>query len=380
MKRAKTEYPGVVYREAARIGGRGKERVYYVRWKKDGIGYEEKAGRQYADDMTPARAARIRGQLIEGKRQTRPEKREAAKAQEGKWTIEALWRDYKETHPGLKGLPQDESRYKKYLSAALGDKEPAELMPLDVDRIRLKLLKTMKPASVKNTLELLRRLLGYAAKKRLCPVPSWKVTLPTVNNLKTEDLKPKQLEKLIAILREGIVKDKDGRATLISEDARAAMMLALTTGMRRGEIFKLEWADVDFQRGFITIREPKGGHNETIPMSEAARKILEAHPRGESPFVFPGRHAGHRVDAGKEFRKIRDAAGLPKDFRPMHGLRHTFASHLASTGAVDLYTLQRLLTHKSFQMTQRYAHLRDETLRNAANLAGELVKAQEVEP
>ena len=375
MKRAKTEYPGVVYREAARIGGRGKERVYYVRWKKDGAVYEEKVGRQYADDMTPARAARIRGQLIEGKRQTRPQKREAEK--ECKWTIQALWEDYKEKNPGLKGLPQDESRYQKYIGPALGNKEPAELVPLDIDRIKIKLLKTMKPASVKNVLELLRRLLGYAAKKRLCPVPSWKVTLPAVNNLKTEDLTPKQLEKLLAILREGIVKDKDGNQTLISLDARSAMLLALTTGMRRGEIFKLEWADVDFQRGFITIREPKGGANETIPMSEAARKILESHPRGESEFVFPGRHAGHRVDASKEFRRIRDAAGLPKDFRPMHGLRHTFASHLASSGAVDLYTLQRLLTHKSFQMTQRYAHLRDETLRHAANLAGELVKGAE---
>jgi hypothetical protein len=46
---------------------------------------------------------------------------------------------------------------------------------------------------------------------------------------------------------------------------------------------------------------------------------------------------------------------------------------LASSGKVDLYTLQRLLTHKSPQMTQRYAHLRDETLRKGADLAGMLV-------
>jgi integrase len=46
---------------------------------------------------------------------------------------------------------------------------------------------------------------------------------------------------------------------------------------------------------------------------------------------------------------------------------------LASSGEVDLYTLQKLLTHKSPQMTQRYAHLRDEALKRAANLAGELI-------
>ena len=59
MKRLKTDYPGVFYREADRIGGKGKERVYYVLFKKDGRLHEEKVGRQYADDMTAAKAARI---------------------------------------------------------------------------------------------------------------------------------------------------------------------------------------------------------------------------------------------------------------------------------------------------------------------------------
>ena len=82
------------------------------------------------------------------------------------------------------------------------------------------------------------------------------------------------------------------------------------------------------------------------------------------------------MDAKKVFNKIKVGAGLPRDFRPMHGLRHVFASTLASSGQVDLYTLQRLLTHKSPQMTMRYAHLRDDVLRKAANLAGQIVTAQ----
>ncbi|RQW79464.1 MAG: site-specific integrase, partial [Geobacter sp.] len=76
MKRHKTNYPGVFYREADRIGGKGKERVYYIVFKKDGKFHEEKVGRQYADDMTAARAARIRGERIENKRQSRKEIRE----------------------------------------------------------------------------------------------------------------------------------------------------------------------------------------------------------------------------------------------------------------------------------------------------------------
>lgn len=48
---------------------------------------------------------------------------------------------------------------------------------------------------------------------------------------------------------------------------------------------------------------------------------------------------------------------------------------LASSGQVDMYTLQKLLTHKSPQMTQRYAHLRDDALKGAADLAGEIVSS-----
>ena len=88
--------------------------------------------------------------------------------------------------------------------------------------------------------------------------------------------------------------------------------------------------------------------------------------------MFPGRD-GERRNVSKFVRRIKAAAGLPKDFRPLHGLRHVFASMMASSGAVDLYTLQRLLTHKSPLMTQRYAHLRDEALRGASELAGPLV-------
>ena len=71
--------------------------------------------------------------------------------------------------------------------------------------------------------------------------------------------------------------------------------------------------------------------------------------------------------------RIKKAAGLPAKFRPLHGLRHAYASMLASSGHVDLYTLQKLLTHKSPQMTQRYAHLADDTLKRASNVAGDLV-------
>ncbi|MBW2142596.1 MAG: tyrosine-type recombinase/integrase, partial [Deltaproteobacteria bacterium] len=79
------------------------------------------------------------------------------------------------------------------------------------------------------------------------------------------------------------------------------------------------------------------------------------------------------TSVASQVNRIKKRAKLPKDFRPLHGLRHVYASTLASSGQVDLYTLQKLLTHKSPIMTQRYAHLRDETLKRASNLAGEML-------
>ena len=73
MKRHKTDYPGVFFREAERIGGKGLGRVYYIIFKPGGKVFEAKAGRQFQDNMTPARAARISGERIEGRRQSRKE-------------------------------------------------------------------------------------------------------------------------------------------------------------------------------------------------------------------------------------------------------------------------------------------------------------------
>jgi integrase len=365
-KRVKTNYPGVFYRIANRIGGKGTEKVYYIVFKKDGKLLEEKAGRQFVDDMTPARAAGIRAERIEGKRLSRKEikeKQEAArKAEQNRWTIKRLWAEYKNNTPGVKGIVTDENRYENHIKLSFGNKEPKDILPLDIDRLRIKLLKTRSPATVKNVLELLRRIVNYGVKKQLCPGLSFKIEMPTVNNLKTEDLTPGQLSKLI----EAIEKDSNMQAANL-------MRMALFTGMRRGELFRLKWKDIDYEREFIHIRDPKGGPDQKIPLNQAVRELLNSHPKSDSAFVFPGRHGKQRKDIKHQVNRIKEAAGLPEDFRALHGLRHVYASMLASSGQVDMYTLQKLLTHKSPQMTQRYAHLRDEALKSASNLAGDLI-------
>jgi integrase len=157
--------------------------------------------------------------------------------------------------------------------------------------------------------------------------------------------------------------------------------LAWLTGMRRGEIFKLQLSHIDFEQCIITLVNPKGGRNEAIPMSEPVHDLLKeqvlwtAERYPDSPFLFPGKAGRQRVDCSS-VERIKKAAGLPKSFRPFHGLRHHMAVMLASSGEYTLDMIGELLTHKSTAITRRYAKFLPDAKKKAADRAAELLRAQ----
>lgn len=270
--------------------------------------------------------------------------------------------------PATLALKNDDNRYKTHLKTPFGEKEPRELAPLDIDRLRLKHEKTHAAGTTLSVLSLLRRIASFGVKRQLCDGLRFKIDLKELTKkakMKTEDMTPEQM----AAYRKKCEEWKNRQVGNIC-------LLAYLTGLRRGEIQNLKWNDINFTRGVVEIRDPKGGTDQILPLSGEALEVLRDHPRtGE--YVFTGEQGGRILNKmlNKESRAIRDAVGLPKDFRPLHGLRHTFGSHLASSGEVDLYILQRLMTHKSPLMTQRYAHLRDETLRRGAEVMGKIGKS-----
>lgn len=199
-------------------------------------------------------------------------------AEANSWTIERLWTADKDNNPELKGIPIDDNRFLNYLKPIFGDREPRELSSLAVDRLRVRLEETQKPGTVKNVLELLRRIINFGVKKNLCDRLSFTIEMPKVHNQKTEDLSPEQPSTPL-----------DAIEADTNVQARNVMKMALSTVMRRGELFKLKWEDIHFDRGFIHIKNPKGGSDQTIPLNDAARDLLNFHIQTESPFVFPGR-------------------------------------------------------------------------------------------
>lgn len=370
-KRCKTRYPGVFFRETERVGMKGTEKVFYIVFKKEGKVIEEKVGRQFVDNMTEAKAAGIRAERIEGKRASRKEIREAQEAirqaELQKPTIQRLWEVYRTEHSEKRSLRADMSNFKNHLKA-FAKKAPDELCTADLTRLKNALFaKGLQPATVHYVLALLRLLIRFGVRNGLCAIPDPQklhFEMPRVDNLKTEMLTPEQLMVLKKVLDE----EPD-------QNAAAFMRLALATGMRRGALMGLRWDDLDFEHGFITLRgeTAKKGSTDKIPMSEMARQILLSVSRQESEYVFPGKDGGQSREFRRIAQRVKKKAGLPKDFRPLHGLRHAYASFLASSGRVDLYTLQKLLAHSSPQMTQRYAHLADEAMKRAASVVDDIL-------
>ena len=136
------------------------------------------------------------------------------------------------------------------------------------------------------------------------------------------------------------------------------ILLAMNTGLRRGELFQLQWPDVDLPGKTLTVRgrTAKSGQTRHIPLNEEAQQAIECWriKRSETCWVFPGIAGQQLTTIHTAWRGILKAAGI-SDFR-WHDLRHHFASRLVMAG-VDLNTIRELLGHSDLEMTLRYAHL-----------------------
>ena len=132
--------------------------------------------------------------------------------------------------------------------------------------------------------------------------------------------------------------------------------VALHTGMRRGEQYRLRWQDINFQLGIITIPRSKNGERRYIPMNSTARAALEVlnQRKDDGGYVIPGDAGQRNKDPRRTFKAAVKEAGIAH-FR-YHDIRHTFASRLVMAG-VDLRTVQELMGHKTIAMTVRYSHL-----------------------
>lgn len=137
------------------------------------------------------------------------------------------------------------------------------------------------------------------------------------------------------------------------------VMTALYTGMRKGELFRLTWADVSFDTNTITLTNTKSKRVKLVPIAKDLKKILWPLRGRADQRCFD--ITNHPRVLGRIFRK----AGIEHD-RGWHFFRHTNATHLLRNG-VDIKTVAGILGHHSTNVTQVYVHTTPETMTRAVN-------------
>lgn len=173
-----------------------------------------------------------------------------------------------------------------------------------------------------------------------------------------------------------------------NEHLKPIIIVALNTGMRKGEILNLKWRDVDFKRDIIYLYQTKSGEKREAPMNaEVKSALIKVSKHPESPYIFCNKDGKPYGDVKKSFFTVCKNAGIIKNSKKdvnnsqkdsdttkdsnfrFHDLRHTFASHLVMNG-VDLNTVRELLGHKDIKMTLRYSHLSPDHKKRAVDLLG----------
>ncbi len=220
-------------------------------------------------------------------------------------------------------------------------------MPQEIDEKLSELAgkKDLKPATLNRYRAFLSLVYSLANRNGKVEVnPARLVRLRKENNAVVRFLEAEEEEKLRRVLRES------------DRYLEAEFDLALNTGMRRGEQYRLRWEDVNCRLGIITIPRSKHGERRYIPINSAAKIALEVLQRQTdgSGYVVPGAKAPRNKDPRRTFEAAVKESGI-LNFR-YHDIRHTFASRLVMAG-VDLRTVQELMGHKTVAMTIRYSHL-----------------------
>lgn len=377
---AKTKYvinskrwPGVYGYDSDQKRYRGKPDVcYYINYRIDNKLKWEKIGWK-SEGYSPAFASEKRGEKIKLKRHGDSVKTDKEIRQE-KNKIDGTFEEIKQAYfasdrgKSLKGRKTDLNRYDLYLRSLFGGKQVSNFSQLDIEKLKFR-MKDLAPATIYNALELLRRLINYGVKYNLCRPLSFTIDFPSINNEITEYLTQEETSRLF-----------DTLDSWPNQDVSRMLKVAMFTGMRRGEIFKLLIGDIDFHHNILWLRNPKGGRDESVPMSETIKIIFEEqlawckenHPN--SLYAFPAYHGGPRTKSSAAYR-IKKKANLPKKFRIFHGLRHNLGVTLANSGEYTLDMIGELLTHKSTAVTKRYAQFLPETKRKAADRAVDILQA-----
>ncbi|MDR3319594.1 MAG: tyrosine-type recombinase/integrase [Desulfovibrio sp.] len=373
-----TKFPGVRFREhPTRKHGVGADRYFFIRYKLDGKDKEEACG-WASDGWTATKAFKlltaIRENIKAGAGPTSlAEIREVNQAKnkaraKGNVSFAEFWQtEYwpaAELSKTPRTLETERGYYGKWLAGSLGDIPLPKIDVVKLEALKQRLQKSEKSAAtITKVLGIVRQVWNMAVTRDIIQgdYPGRRLKMPRQDNARVRYLEPDEAKAMLDALKPKSI------------DCHDEALIALFCGLRAGEIFKLTMTDLDFSAGTLLIRDAKNGRSRHAYMTAEIRDMLHRRTtgKGQADFVFPAGGGKQRQWVSGTFDRVIKELGFNKgrtDARQkvcFHTLRHTFASWLVKNGE-PLYNVAKLMGHTTIRMTERYAHLAPDVVRQAA--------------
>jgi integrase len=389
----KTKYPGIRFREHhIRKHGISKDKYFAIRYQRDGKRTEEALGwasRGWSLEKANARLAELKeNQRLGRGPQTLKEKRNLLKAKREKEQIEKERQDKEnilfnvyfidnyfptaQTSKAPETCRTELVYFKNWIAPAFKNKSFKDIAPFHCEKLKKNMLGAGRaPRSLQYCFAIVRQTWNMARRDGLVnsESPTKGVKIPKINN--------KRLRFLTHDESDILLKELAKRSMQLHDEA----LLSLHCGLRAGEIFNLDWNDVDFEYDLLTLRDAKAG-TRTAYMTEKVKDMLTGRKQlAKNKFVFPNRDDKKTKRISNVFVKVVNALNLNDgvtDRRQKlvyHSLRHTYASWLVQSG-IDLYQVKELMGHSTISQTERYSHLAPGNLKNAVKVLEKSMQAK----
>ena len=283
-------------------------------------------------------------------------------------TLEAIWPGYLEVATSTKkpeSVRREQDLWRLWISPTLGRTALRKIKALDLERMKKRMADAGRaPRSIQYALAVVRQIFNYARKAGFFEGdhPVRQVSKTKVVNQRVRFLTPEEAGRLLEALAG------------VSMDVHDQALLSLYCGCRWGEVISLTWGQVDAGGCCIHLLDTKSGQR-SVPMPSEVQVMLERR-RGEAfgvradSMVFPTRSGGPVRQVSESFNRAVNALGFNEGLTDrrqrvcFHTMRHSYASWLVMAGA-PLYTVAKLMGHSTLSMTERYAHLAPDHVREA---------------
>jgi len=360
---------------------RGKRKFIGFGWESEGWTDKKVSDKldEYKHNMKTGKGPSTLKEEIQLNEKKKEEKiKQKAKQDKENITFSALWDGYyKPFAENKKSWVAEKSFYKIWIRKAIGKKPLKEITIFDLEKIKSKMEKEGKsPKTVQHILATIRQAFNRAINTEIFVGlnPVSKIKFQKLNNKRMRYLTQEEADNLLSALNEK------------SHQVHDMALLSLHTGMRASEIFKLRGKDIDIRQGGIHVTDTKNTESRYVYMSNAVKSMFKLlNKDNKSTLIFPDAKGNQIKAISNTFSRVVESLGLNKDITDdrdkvvYHTMRHSFASWQVQAG-MDLYTLQKLMGHKSFQMVQRYAHLAPDNLKRATRIFNKADQGRKVIP